>query len=169
MGALDGVTAVEGDGLELDADLVAEPIEVFDGFVGDAAGERRMSETAAGLDDVGEEQVGVVLDAFSLLHVGAGRGDGAAVDDGIAAGGGHLVDDHDFIGLHAEAVGFESGGEAGKARTDDEEARGFVPLGGNLRARERSKRRTGESGRTERGAAEEGTTGKNRHGLSPFE
>ena len=163
VGALDGVTAVEGDGLELDADLVAEPIEVFDGFVGDAAGERRMSETAAGLDDVGEEQVGVVLDAFGLLHVGAGRGDGAAVDDGIAAGGGHLVDDHDFIGLHAEAVGFQSGGEAGKARTDDEEARGFVPLGGNLRARERGDGRTGESGRAERGAAEEGTTGKNRH------
>ncbi len=124
------MAAVVGHGLELDADLVAQPVEVFDGFIGDVAGEFRMSKTAAGLDDVGVEEVGRVLDAFGLLHVGAGSCNRAAVDDGVAAGEGHLFENEDLIRLHAALMRFERSSEAGKARADDHEFLGFIPLDG---------------------------------------
>ena len=130
VGALDGMAAVVGHGLELDADLVAQPVEVFDGFIGDVAGEFRMSKTAAGLDDVCVEEVGRVLDAFGLLHVGAGSCNRAAVDDGVAAGEGHLFENEDLIRLHAALMRFERSSEAGKARADDHEFLGFIPLDG---------------------------------------
>ena len=132
-----GVAAVEGDGLELDADLVAEPVEVLNRFVGDAAGKGRVGEAAARFDDVGVEEVGRILDAGLFLHVGAGSGNSAAVDDGVAARNRHLVDDEDLVGRHAELAGFKRGGEAGKTRADDHEFLRFVPgdvlrfLGGN--------------------------------------
>ena len=75
-----GVTAVESHGLELHADLL-EPVIVFHRTVGDVAGQIRVSQAAAGLDDVGKEKIGVVLDAGSLLHIGAGSSHCAAVDD----------------------------------------------------------------------------------------
>ena len=125
---LDGVAAVVGYGLELDADVVAQPLEVGDGFIGDAAGEGGMAEAAARLHDVRKEKVGGVLDAFLFLHVGAGGRDGAAVDDGVAARRAHLVDEHDLLLLRAEVVRLEGGGAAGKAGADDEKTRSFVPL-----------------------------------------
>mgnify|MGYP000912998494 FL=1 len=125
---LDGVAAVVGYGLELDADVVAQPLEVGDGFIGDAAGEGGMAEAAARLHDVRKKKVGGVLDAFLFLHVGAGGRDGAAVDDGVAARRAHLVDEHDLLLLRAEVVRLEGGGAAGKAGADDEKTRSFVPL-----------------------------------------
>lgn len=130
VGALDGMAAVVGHGLELDADLVAQPVEVFDGFIGDVAGEFRVSKTAAGLDDVCVEEVGRVLDAFGLLHVGTGSCNRTAVDDGVAAGEGHLFENEDLIRLHAALMRFERSSEAGKARADDHEFLGFIPLDG---------------------------------------
>ena len=125
------MAAVVGHGLELDADLVAQPVEVFDGFIGDVAGEFRMSKTAAGLDDVGVEEVGRVLlmpSAFCMsVPAAANR---AAVDDGVAAGEGHLFENEDLIRLHAALMRFERSSEAGKARADDHEFLGFIPLDG---------------------------------------
>ena len=142
---------MEGDGLELHADLVAEPVEVFSRFVGDAAGKSRMGEAAARLDDVGVEEVGRILDAGLFLHVGAGSGDGAAVDDGVAARNRHLVEDEDLVGGHAELTSFKRGGEAGEARADDHEFLRFIP-GDVLRFR-------GGNGLHEREGADGGSRG----------
>ncbi len=83
--------------LELDADLVAQPVVVLEAVVGDDPSELLVGETAAGAQDVAVEQICAVLDAGLLLHVGAGRRNGAAVDHRIAAWEGHLVKDEHVL------------------------------------------------------------------------
>lgn len=129
-----------GDGLKFHADLVAQPFVVRNGFIRNVARKLRVRKTAARLHDVAVKEVGVILDAGFFLHVGAGCGNGAAVNDGVAAVGGHLVyNEHAF---HALFMGFKSRGKACKACTDDEEIDGAVPL---LRCRN-----TGHGGRSHR-------------------
>ena len=160
-----GVTAVEGDGLELNTDLL-EPFVVFNGAVGDVACEFGVSQTAACLHDVLVEEIGIVLDTGSLLHVGTGSGHGAAVDDGVAAVGRHLVDDEDV--LDALFVGFNGSAQTGKTRTDNQEVNRFVPLGGNLHGLRKNGGRHNAGGTGGSQRAEEAAAGKTiGHFVSP--
>ena len=120
------VTAVISDGFELDTDFVTKPLVVGDGFVCNSSGELFMSETAAGFQNVGVEKIGIVFDTGFFLHICSGSCDGTPVDDGVAAGGRHLVNNKNVF--HTEIVAFKGSAQAGKACTDNEKTAGFVPF-----------------------------------------
>ena len=114
------------DGFEFDADFVTKPLVVRDGFVGNSSGEFFMSETAAGFQNVRVEKIGIVFDSGFFLHICSGSGDGTAVDDGVAAGRGHLVNNKNVF--HAEIVAFKGSAQAGETGTDNEKTAGLVPF-----------------------------------------
>ena len=126
MTARNGVTAVVSDGFELDADFVTKPFIVGNGFVGDSSGKFFMGKTAAGFQNVGVKKIGIVFNTGLFLHIRSGCCDGAAVDDGVAAGRGHLVNNKNVF--HAEIVAFKGSAQAGETGTDNEKTAGLVPF-----------------------------------------
>ena len=117
-----------------------------------------VSQTSACLYDVLKEQIRIVLDAGSFLHVGTGSSNGAAVDDGVAAVGRHFVDDENV--LNALFVGFNGSSQSGKTRAYNQEIDRFVPLGGSFYSlcESRDRHNAGSTNSSQR--TEEATTRK---------
>ena len=157
--ARNGVAAFLTDRVEVvfDAEFLHRPFIVGEGMFGEDANLRGVVEVGAGNEDVLSEQVDGVLDAVLELLRAARGGQNAAIDDGVAARGRHLLENDD---LGARLAGFNGGGKTGKAGADDDHVDGFIPLGGNLRARGGLNDGSGgKRGGADDGALQEGTTG----------
>ena len=108
-----------------DAEFLHCPFVVGERGVGDELHLFGLIQIEAGNEHVVREELGRILNAVLKLLRAAGRRQNAAVDDGVAAGHGHLFEDLD---LGARLLRFNGGGKTRKARTDDEHFGGFVPL-----------------------------------------
>ena len=152
-----GVTAVEGHGFKFHTDFF-EPFIIFNTAVCDMTSEFWMCQTAACLHDVLKEQIRIILDAGSFLHVGTGSSNSAAVDDGVAAVGRHFVDDENV--LNALFVSFNGSSQSGKTRAYNQEIDRFVPLGGSFYSlcESRDRHNAGSTNSSQR--TEEATTRK---------
>ena len=146
-----------GTQADFNAEFLHRPFIVGEGMFGEDANLRGVVEVGAGNEDVLSEQVDGVLDAVLELLRAARGGQNAAIDDGVAARGRHLLENDD---LGARLAGFNGGGKTGKAGADDDHVDGFIPLGGNLRARGGLNDGSGgKRGGADDGALHEGTTG----------
>ena len=125
--ARNGVAAFLTDRVEVvfDAEFLHRPFIVGEGMFGEDANLRGVVEVGAGNEDVLSEQVDGVLDAVLELLRAARGGQNAAIDDGVAARGRHLLENDD---LGARLAGFNGGGKTGKTRADDDHVDDFVPL-----------------------------------------
>ena len=113
----------------LDAEFLYRPLPGRIGLLGHGLHLFGVVEPLAFAEDVFGEQLCAVLDAHCLLNGVAGNGNDAAVDDGVAAYGGHLLKNDD--GTSTVFLRFGSGGKPRKSAADYDDVIVLVPLGGH--------------------------------------
>ena len=108
-----------------DAEYLNGPFVVGERGVGDELHLFRLIQIEAGNEHVVREELRRILNAVLELLRAPGSRQNAAVDDGVAAGHGHLFENLD---LGARLLRFNGGRKTRKARTDHENLGRFVPL-----------------------------------------
>ena len=87
-----------------------------------------MAQTTTRLQHVAIHEVGRVLNAVLLLHVGTRGSDHTTVNNGVTTRRRHLVDEHNVALLGTEVVRFKRSSATSKTRTDNQETGRFISL-----------------------------------------